>query len=103
MESRRLGSSRYRTETARPMFKPSRACTVSRSPFCLAFSDATVEYTCSRVSKMATESTSGVTMCMRSEERRVGKECRSRWAPDHKKKKFEIARYYTLQLMMKDS
>src|SRR5437868_15030965 len=23
---------------------------------------------------------------LRSEERRVGKECRSRWAPDHKKK-----------------
>src|SRR5438046_9658386 len=25
----------------------------------------------------------------RSEERRVGKECRSRWSPDHKKKKIE--------------
>src|SRR5437867_5136934 len=25
----------------------------------------------------------------RSEERRVGKECRSRWAPDHEKKKSE--------------
>src|SRR5438876_8162903 len=25
--------------------------------------------------------------CNRSEERRVGKECRSRWAPDHYKKK----------------
>ena len=24
---------------------------------------------------------------VRSEERRVGKECRSRWAPDHQKKK----------------
>src|SRR5947207_13051480 len=24
----------------------------------------------------------------RSEERRVGKECRSRWAPDHEKKKY---------------
>src|SRR5205809_7490378 len=24
--------------------------------------------------------------CVRSEERRVGKECRSRWSPDHKKK-----------------
>src|SRR5438876_12407366 len=27
----------------------------------------------------------------RSEERRVGKECRSRWWPDHEKKKNEIA------------
>src|SRR5690349_24891263 len=27
------------------------------------------------------------TLAMRSEERRVGKECRSRWAPDHQKKK----------------
>src|SRR5690349_22795093 len=27
----------------------------------------------------------------RSEERRVGKECRSRWAPDHYKKKTECA------------
>src|SRR5438105_14725404 len=27
------------------------------------------------------------TQCMRSEERRVGKECRSRWSADHKKKK----------------
>src|SRR6267154_235579 len=25
--------------------------------------------------------------CTRSEERRVGKECRSRWSPDHEKKK----------------
>src|SRR5687768_14534679 len=25
--------------------------------------------------------------CQRSEERRVGKECRSRWSPDHLKKK----------------
>src|SRR5207253_4850354 len=28
----------------------------------------------------------------RSEERRVGKECRSRWAPDHDKKKSEMKR-----------
>src|SRR5438309_9439531 len=27
--------------------------------------------------------------CVRSEERRVGKECRSRWWPDHEKKKKE--------------
>src|SRR5258708_17559274 len=27
---------------------------------------------------------------VRSEERRVGKECRSRWSPDHLKKKKEI-------------
>src|SRR5690606_40845991 len=26
-------------------------------------------------------------LCQRSEERRVGKECRSRWAPEHKNKK----------------
>src|SRR2546430_17233363 len=26
-------------------------------------------------------------LCERSEERRVGKECRSRWSPDHLKKK----------------
>src|SRR5438034_7572018 len=26
-------------------------------------------------------------LSLRSEERRVGKECRSRWAPDHEKKK----------------
>src|SRR5688572_32054578 len=29
-------------------------------------------------------------LARRSEERRVGKECRSRWAPDHEKKKKEI-------------
>src|SRR5687768_18380674 len=28
-------------------------------------------------------------MSIRSEERRVGKECRSRWSPDHEKKKKE--------------
>src|SRR5688572_33374341 len=28
----------------------------------------------------------------RSEERRVGKECRSRWSPDHQKKKREMLR-----------
>src|SRR5438034_9487064 len=31
---------------------------------------------------------------LRSEERRVGKECRSRWSPDHEKKKIkEKSRY----------
>src|SRR5207302_7708351 len=30
---------------------------------------------------------SGVDRCIRSEERRVGKECRSRWLPYHQKKK----------------
>src|SRR6266496_6053755 len=29
---------------------------------------------------------------LRSEERRVGKECRSRWSPDHSKKKKEKSR-----------
>src|SRR5438552_18951789 len=28
----------------------------------------------------------------RSEERRVGKECRSRWSPDHEKKKINVQR-----------
>jgi len=32
----------------------------------------------------------GPPMENRSEERRVGKECRSRWSPDHSKKKTEI-------------
>src|SRR5947209_20508254 len=31
----------------------------------------------------------GRAQCLRSEERRVGKECRSRWWPDHEKKKKE--------------
>src|SRR5215203_6333723 len=29
---------------------------------------------------------------LRSEERRVGKECRSRWSPDHSKKKCKVER-----------
>ena len=29
----------------------------------------------------------------RSEERRVGKECRARWSPEHQKKKKEITRH----------
>ena len=29
----------------------------------------------------------GGLLCLRSEERRVGKECRSRWSPHHYKKK----------------
>src|SRR5437764_13088526 len=29
----------------------------------------------------------------RSEERRVGKECRSRWSPDHEKKKKEMSKW----------
>src|SRR5699024_11696097 len=33
---------------------------------------------------------SNINFYVRSEERRVGKECRSRWAPDHKKKKKNI-------------
>src|SRR6266513_5076675 len=32
----------------------------------------------------------GATVAVRSEERRVGKECRSRWSPDHVKKKKKI-------------
>src|SRR5437588_12580593 len=34
----------------------------------------------------------GWTAQFRSEERRVGKECRSRWCPEHGKKKIEAAR-----------
>src|SRR5438552_18004524 len=30
---------------------------------------------------------------LRSEERRVGKECRSRWSPEQEKKKIEIRRF----------
>src|SRR2546421_5673513 len=33
--------------------------------------------------KLASFSTLNSTRCMRSEERRVGKECRSRWSPYH--------------------
>src|SRR5690242_11603007 len=32
-----------------------------------------------------TSAANGGTVCSRSEERRVGKECRSRWSPDHEK------------------
>src|SRR5690348_17477667 len=34
-----------------------------------------------------TDAPSGVVTLTRSEERRVGKECRSRWPPDHEKKR----------------
>src|SRR5438309_11008431 len=34
-------------------------------------------------------------VALRSEERRVGKECRSRWSPYHKKKKKQIKVRYT--------
>src|SRR5688572_32812110 len=33
----------------------------------------------------------------RSEERRVGKECRSRWSPDHKKKKTRRTKCYYIR------
>src|SRR3712207_9083620 len=33
----------------------------------------------------------GIPLAQRSEERRVGKECRSRWSPYHSKKKSPIA------------
>src|SRR5690348_18343435 len=35
--------------------------------------------------------------CRRSEERHVGKECRSRWSPDHEKKKKKTE--YTVRLL----
>src|SRR5882724_12131957 len=35
----------------------------------------------------------------RSEERRVGKECRSRWSPDHKKKKDQTIRQEPAQIL----
>src|SRR5688572_33007330 len=40
-----------------------------------------------RVRTVAMKPTDGLQRGMRSEERRVGKECRSRWSPYHKKKK----------------
>src|SRR5437016_13116200 len=36
--------------------------------------------------------TGGTARMLRSEERRVGKECRSRWSQDHEKKKEETVR-----------
>ena len=33
--------------------------------------------------KVRSQETPGITSKFRSEERRVGKECRSRWSPDH--------------------
>src|SRR5206468_12861203 len=41
--------------------------------------------------------TSGCVFVDRSEERRVGKECRSRWAPDHLKKKTRIVRLLLIE------
>src|SRR6266704_4589698 len=38
----------------------------------------------------------------RSEERRVGKECRARWSPHHKKKKKEKNAFDVLQISTKD-
>src|SRR2546423_1323679 len=38
---------------------------------------------------------------LRSEERRVGKECRSRWRPDHyKKKRVSVANTFTLAVQV---
>src|SRR2546427_11714393 len=39
---------------------------------------------------------------MRSEERRVGKECRSRWAPDHLKKKKKKKVWLSQNILQKD-
>src|SRR5690348_18309184 len=36
----------------------------------------------------------------RSEERRVGKECRSRWLPDHEKKKIPITRAKPVAILL---
>src|SRR5439155_17231871 len=41
----------------------------------------------SRICLTCASSDSAATAASRSEERRVGKECRSRWLPDHLKKK----------------
>src|SRR5438874_13618061 len=35
----------------------------------------------------------------RSEERRVGKECRSRWLPHHKKKKIRMIRNFGMKML----
>src|SRR5687768_7130078 len=39
-----------------------------------------------------------ITSLLRSEERRVGKECRSRWSPYHYKKKTDSVQAHTLQI-----
>src|SRR3712207_8265242 len=42
------------------------------------------EELCERIrSKFRIKNTTGYRLCARSEERRVGKECRSRWSPYH--------------------
>src|SRR5690554_7328276 len=40
-----------------------------------------------RIAEMKTGEGKTLVATLRSEERRVGKECRSRWAPDHEKKR----------------
>src|SRR5215203_3694977 len=42
---------------------------------------------CDRAVEEAAEALDGLDVLVRSEERRVGKECRSRWSPYHSKKK----------------
>src|SRR6266508_5252540 len=49
----------------------------------------TTQSTGPKISSVYTDM-SGVTLSRRSEERRVGKECRSRWSPYHLKKKVII-------------
>src|SRR5437868_10340470 len=52
------------------------------------------DLTCDRTTRTeripsAEDGALGAVVHVRSEERRVGKECRSRWAPEHQKKKNE--------------
>src|SRR5437867_13162706 len=51
-------------------------------PACNASASASIRST-PPISKRSPDAT----VCARSEERRVGKECRSRWSPSHEKKK----------------
>ena len=52
---------------------------------CLGVPGKVIEVREQHGTRMATVDFGGVTkeVCLRSEERRVGKECRSRWSPYH--------------------
>ena len=63
------------------LFGQQQKATISRSNGCIGTRD-TLTISASGKEKL-TKSTSGRTHNTRSEERRVGKECRSRWSPYH--------------------
>src|SRR5436305_13437073 len=58
-----------------------------RSPKAFAVSCPSIGARLSRAFTRASTRRPGVSTRTRSEERRVGKECRSRWAPDNEKEK----------------